>query len=423
MSSNRSFQSRRTQSTKPTSNATSSSRRSSAYDGAFELHLIDNGIYPEGYDYPNDRETPEPSNLEEFYQRLAQPRPSLSPSRFTASDFKNFKQKNSRVISEGKVMRTVFSTIAGNADIPNEGDLVFTQLESVTNGVTVNAKPDFYDGALPEDIDQRVREDLRPYIVPSRHQHAPAAPNFFTEAKPPKGGADVAKRQACYDGALGARAMHKLQTYGQDEPVFDNNAYTMTTTYHDGTLKIYTTHVTPSGPGGSPEYHMGQIDTWGLTGNPDTCRRGLTAFRNGRDWAQDQRNRFILAANERAMSMNAEQPPSLSYSTDVDDANPLAEEQDPEDESQYFMSQRLVQRGYMNNEPSTFESSDYNDFSDTAEMPRIEKSETSADELSLETYGTATASNKRRNKASQKTVSKAPRHSDGKSGRRHRSKR
>jgi hypothetical protein len=326
MSSSRSSQSRRTQSTRATSNSTSksSNRRSFAYDGDFEQHLIDHHIYTEGYDYPDDRPTPEPSNLEGFYQRLAQPRPSLSPSHFTASDFKDFKQKNARVISEGKVMRTVFPTIYGNADIPNEGDLVFTQLESITNGITANAKPDFYDGARPEDIDKRVREDLGPYIVPLTHQHAPAAPNFFTEAKPPKGGADVAKRQACYDGALGARGMHQLQSYKQ-EPVYDNNAYTISSTYHNGQLLMYATHPTaPIGSGNSPEYHTTQLNGWTVTGNRDTYLQGATGFRNGRDLAKEWRDEFISAANERARSMN-----------EVQDATHLTQAEDPKDDSQY----------------------------------------------------------------------------------------
>ncbi|KAE8453668.1 hypothetical protein EG329_009179 [Mollisiaceae sp. DMI_Dod_QoI] len=138
---------------------------------------------------------------------------------------------------------------------------------------------------------------------------APVAPNFFLEAKRPSGGADVAKRQACYDGAIEARAMHQLQSYGKDEPVYDGNAYTITTTYHAGNLNMYATHIT-QGLGGSPEYHMSQVDGWNTLGNPNTCRQGFTAFRNARDWAQEQRDAFILAANERARTVNAE-PSSL----------------------------------------------------------------------------------------------------------------
>ncbi|KAM3497510.1 hypothetical protein MY10362_009142 [Beauveria mimosiformis] len=122
------------------------------------------------------------------------------------------------------------------------------------------------------------------------------APNFFIEAKAPRGGADVAKRQACLDGAIGARAMHSLRTYGEGELSYDGNAHTFSSTYHDGTLKMYAHHVT----GPTPEYHMTQIDSWGMTGNIDTFRRGATALRNARDLARRQRGTLIQAANARA---------------------------------------------------------------------------------------------------------------------------
>ncbi|RYP49979.1 hypothetical protein DL768_004414 [Monosporascus sp. mg162] len=79
----------------------------------------------------------------------------------------------------------------------------------------------------------------------------PVAPNFFLEAKAPKGAANVLKRQACYNGAYGARAMHALQNYGEEELGFDGNAYTYSSTCHAGTLKLYAHHVTPpTAPGG-----------------------------------------------------------------------------------------------------------------------------------------------------------------------------
>jgi hypothetical protein len=58
---------------------------------------------------------------------------------------------------------------------------------------------------------------------------------------------------------------------------------------------------------------MSQVGGWSLTGNPNTCRQGFTAFRNARDWAQEQRNTFISAANERARAVNAEPPPFESF--------------------------------------------------------------------------------------------------------------
>jgi hypothetical protein len=66
-------------------------------------------------------------------------------------------------------------------------------------------------------------------------------------------------------------------------------------------------------------------------------------------------------------------------------------------------------------DPSTFESSDYNGNSETTAAHPVEESQTSADELALDMQ--PKASSKRRKKAL-KIVSKVPRKSDGRSGRR-----
>jgi hypothetical protein len=71
----------------------------------------------------------------------------------------------------------------------------------------------------------------------------PIAPNFFLEAKGLDGSLAVARRQACYNGALGTRGIQSLQSYRQDELIYDNNAYTFTSTYYSGTLKMYTTYI------------------------------------------------------------------------------------------------------------------------------------------------------------------------------------
>ena len=80
------------------------------------------------------------------------------------------------------------------------------------NGATVDVKPDFYNRARFGDIDAAVRNDLNSLIIPSDTNAArrPVAPNFFLEAKAPWGGADIAKRQAGLNGAIGARAMQAL---------------------------------------------------------------------------------------------------------------------------------------------------------------------------------------------------------------------
>jgi hypothetical protein len=123
----------------------------------------------------------------------------------------------------------------------SEEELLFTRLELLTANITVDPKPDLYDGARLDSLDRQVREGLGQFIIHTKHRTAPVVPNFFLEAKSPKGGVDVAKRQVCHDGAIGARAMYELQAYGAGKPVYDNNAYTITSTYHDGILRMYST--------------------------------------------------------------------------------------------------------------------------------------------------------------------------------------
>lgn len=125
-------------------------------------------------------------------------------------------------------------------------------------------------------------------------------PNFFLAAKGPDGSAAVARRQACYDGALGARGIHSLQSYGQVDLTHDTNAYTISSIYHDGTLKMYTSHpIQPTSRGRRPEYVMHQLKGWSMTSDFETFRKGATYYRNGQDWAMEQRDEAIRRANER----------------------------------------------------------------------------------------------------------------------------
>ena len=129
-------------------------------------------------------------------------------------------------------MRHVVPIVAGNSDILIKENLQFKRLESMADGLSIDPSPDFYDGARLQDIEKTVQEELGLYIIPTAHRTAPVAPNFFMEAKGPKGVASVGQLQAMRNGAYGARAMHSLQSYGQRMPVYDGNAYAITTVYH-----------------------------------------------------------------------------------------------------------------------------------------------------------------------------------------------
>lgn len=284
------------------SHTLSKPRRSSAYDPAFEQHLIDHGIYPD--DYGGARNAQQPHNLEEIQARLAMPRASLSPSRFSRESFLDFKDGKKKDLTENLVMSNAFRIIAGSTDIPSQQNLLFGNLEQLTDGSITQAQPDFYDGSHPADINAHIREELGSFIVPSTNTAAPCLPNFFAEGKGPNGSSAVCEKQVLYDGAVGARGMHKLRSYVDSETAYDYNAYTIMSTYHpSGILTIYTTHPSPSKtPQISTEYHMTQLRTFSLRDGPDMFRQGAGALRNARHWAKDKREELIAAANTRALN-------------------------------------------------------------------------------------------------------------------------
>ena len=54
----------------------------------------------------------------------------------------------------------------------------------------------------------------------------------------------MAKRQACYNNALNTCGIYELRSFKTDTSIaYDNNVYTITSTYHDNTFKIYTIYL------------------------------------------------------------------------------------------------------------------------------------------------------------------------------------
>jgi hypothetical protein len=250
-----------------------------------------------------------PVNWDEIKQRLAQPRPSLSPSRFPEEEFRKFKRADAHASKEKQVTTSVIPIIEGDIGDAKcvSGGLPFTNLDHLTDGTLVPGNPDIYYGARPEQLDRRVRDELSGHIIPSTQDDLPILPNFFLAAKRPDGSLAVAGRQASYDGALGARGMHSLESYGQEGPVFANTASTISSIYHGGQLKMFTIHPSqPASSGSRPEYQMHQLNTWGMTGNIESFRQGATYYRNGRDWAKEQRDEAIRQANGRVEERRAE---------------------------------------------------------------------------------------------------------------------
>ena len=292
-----------------TAGVTASSRRVSAYDRAFEQNLVDHGIYPKGHKFPDGKPLSRPQNIQEIRDRLLRPRASLSPSRFTEGQFEKFVHADERAMSEVDVMATVVPMITGDASSENNTarNLIFSNLEPLTNGEIVDPKPDLYCGSRPEEIHDQIREHLAGHIIPSTKKEAPVLPNFCFEAKAPDGSAAVVTRQACHDGAATARAMNSLQSFGESGVIVDQQAYCISSTYHVGQLKIFTHH--PERALRSKrtlDYHMNLIDSYALTGNSASFRQGAAAYRNAVEWAKEQRDEMIAAANIKADQADAE---------------------------------------------------------------------------------------------------------------------
>ncbi|KIH93595.1 hypothetical protein SPBR_09163 [Sporothrix brasiliensis 5110] len=274
-------------------------KRSTPYDANFEQHLNDHNVQAT---YNSQK----PVNWVEIRAVLNQRRPSLTSTQFPESAFETFQDKNNCAPNEDTVMVDGLPTILGECASHTDRqasrrNMLFNNLATLTDGSIAHAKPDVYYGAQPEDLSRHVRDVLNNHIMPSTVQKRPIAPNFFVVVKGPDGTAAVANRQARFDGAIGSRAIHCLQNYGEEEPKHDGRAYTFSTTYHDGTLKIYTHHVTaPTSKGERPEYHVNKIRGFDMTDTRETFLQGVTAFRNARDLAKQHRDVFIQSANDAA---------------------------------------------------------------------------------------------------------------------------
>ncbi|SPN97425.1 uncharacterized protein DNG_00939 [Cephalotrichum gorgonifer] len=270
-------------------------KQASIYDRAFGQHLADHNIYLT-YD------SREPS-LGEVTAAITVPRPSLSLSNFSDGAFRAFRDSSARARDEDEVLCRVVPTIcgAGQDESLKARNTLFRNLEPLTDGTLAAAMPDIYYGSRPGQLDRDVRDILGRRIAPSTTGERPIVPNFSLEVKGPLGSPGVARLQACYNGAIGARAMHSLRSWGRGAPAYDEAPCAFSSTYTDGTLRLFAHHMTaPAAPGGEPGYHMTEIEAFAMTGNRESFVKGAAAFRNIRDLAKRLRDSSIRDANTRA---------------------------------------------------------------------------------------------------------------------------
>lgn len=272
--------------------------KSTPYNGDFEQKMADIGVY-------HHNRASKPQNLQEVREYLARPHRSMSASELAKAAFEKFTAQCEEAAHEPSGIAGLIQIIAGEGiakHYRSMSDVVFNYSRQFATGIAC-AMPDFCDGARPDDIHRHVRDELDRIIIPSNNTHYLAAPNFFLEGKGISGRVDVAKRQACHDGAIGARAMHALQNYKLDDPVYDGRARSFACTLQKGSglFQLYVTHLTPPKTvNGHPEYHMTLVVAHVMIGNLIGFRDAMVAFQNARDLARSYRNESIQAANERA---------------------------------------------------------------------------------------------------------------------------
>ena len=265
---------------------TSVSGKSNAYDINFMTQLARVGVQP------IDREH-EPAIIDEWKRRLAQPRAALSSENYSEAQHRKLLRAMDSAVGEGKVMLKVFPTIIGDAEYHSDVNRPCNNWEALGNANLVIPQPDYLEGARQSTQIEQVRQRLGPIVMPFAAYEALFLPNFFTEAKGLRGTLDVVQRQACYDGALGTRGMHVLQNLESEETIYDENAYTITSTYVGGLLKLFLHHITPpKSPEYMPEYHMTPLKACALE-DYDAFREGISWYQNARDAADEYRQQFL----------------------------------------------------------------------------------------------------------------------------------
>ncbi|KAH7175892.1 hypothetical protein EDB81DRAFT_751335 [Dactylonectria macrodidyma] len=252
--------------------AASEAQKTTPYSPGFDQYLSDHSAY--GIQGLNLQDS------EGVKAVLGVRRPSLSPSAFSDGAFAAFQNSNFEAKDDAEVKAFAITPI-----------------------ISWEHTEDFYAlNTAFASLSPLIDRTLATYIPDMYY-----APNFFLEIMGPSGTSAVVENQARYGGAIGARAMHALQNFGNDNQVFDEGAYTFSATYCAGTLKLYAHHVTaPTTPDGRLEYHMTKICGFEMTDSRATFVEGATAFRNLRDMARKYRDSFVQAANARIAPENSD---------------------------------------------------------------------------------------------------------------------
>lgn len=309
-------------------------KSSSPYDAAFKQHLIDWKVWPIDHFLATGQRPPPPLNIDEIKTELLSSSPSrasLDRELFTGQEFDRYckayllareeeAQGRTLDVIEGPALSTSSSQV-------KRGPFMMGNLFPLLPANLVPGNPDRAYGARPESLNLSIRRELEHLILPTTALDI-LCPNFIVHIKGPSGNADRAKLQAVYDGALAARGIHALSHFGcsaageayeysentrdaqndgfgqdSDAIFVDSPARTITCTYVDGILRMYTVHIRRRTQNqkaheiGGIEYITTRIGSWFMQDSIEDFRNGAAAFRYGLEWAQRQRNQAIAMAN------------------------------------------------------------------------------------------------------------------------------
>jgi len=308
-----------------------------------------------------------PDNFDEWLERLRQPRESKPTFH---DQFLEFNRRFQRADDENRIMADVYPLIEGDlkqdAWHHSRQDKLCTTWAPFTEIYRIaQLKPDVFDGIRPSDYVQ-LGNKLSRYVLPATTV-SPKLPNFFGEFKGRDGTFRCVELQAMYDGAMGARAMHKVQNYGKDiaDEVYDNNAYTVTFTFFGATLTAHLHFIRkPERPQDYPHYVMTLLDSWTIRTREAHFTDGVTAFRNARDMAHEFREQFAEEASRKIKELE-----TLSEWLRLGDLGTFSEKENANDEDD-IPTPYDSQASYLNDPEESSQSQ--NDGDDQTSQPGVQ---------------------------------------------------
>ncbi len=272
-----------------------------SYDRNFGLHLTEYEIHED------DSHLTKPNNWNELRSMLVRPRQIIPSSESYDGQYQAFLQANRESRDNDDVKKKITPIIRGSSQFGSDKGHPFLNMNDITNGGIVKVQPDFYDGVQHySSLEKKMYAELGHFIRPLVAKTTPVVvPNFFGVFRSEDTKASEVEVLARYSGAIGARGIHRLRSFGVEdqETVYDNKAYTISATYSNGVLTFYAHRlIAPSVRGGRDRYRMTLIVATLLASSPGDFRKGVEAFRNAREWAREKRDELVAAANARTQT-------------------------------------------------------------------------------------------------------------------------